>query len=192
VMVYAFYKLSGFLPTRVVGMAGILDSARFCTFLAEELNVSRQDINAMVLGGHGDDMVPLPRFSTMSGIPLTELVSMGFLAQKRLDEIITRTRKGGGEIVELLGNGSAFYAPALSAIEMAESYLFDQRRVLPCATLCDGPYGVKGLFVGVPVVIGKNGVEKIIELKLSEGEKDAFARSSASVQKIVDELRNLL
>lgn len=192
VMVYAFYKLSGFAPTKVIGMAGILDSARFRTFLAAELGISRQDINAMVLGGHGDEMLPLPRFSTASGIPLTELVSMGILKQDRLDAIIDRTRKGGGEIVELLGNGSAFYTPALSAVEMAESYLLDQKRLLPCASLCEGPYDIKGLFVGVPIIIGKNGVEKVIELKLSESEKTAFMRSSAAVQKVVDELRSLL
>lgn len=192
VMVYAFYKLSNFKPSHVIGMAGILDSARFCTFLAEELAISRQDVTAMVLGGHGDDMVPLPRFSTAGGVPLTELVAMGLLKQERLDAIIDRTRKGGGEIVELLGTGSAFYAPALSAIEMAESYLLNQRRVLPCASLLNGPYGVEGLFVGVPVVIGKDGVEKVIELKLSEAEKAQFARSKESVQKIVNELKTLI
>jgi len=192
IMVYAFYKLSGFEPHKVIGMAGVLDSARFRTFLADELKVSRQDINAMVLGGHGDDMVPLPRFTTVGGVPLTELVSMGLLKQDRLDDLIMRTRKGGGEIVELLGNGSAFYAPALSAIEMAESYIFDQRRVLPCASLLHGQYGVDGLFVGVPVVIGKNGVEKILELPLTEQEKTAFGQSKSSVEKVVNELKNLL
>ncbi len=191
-MVYAFYKLSGLKPHKVVGMAGILDSARFCTFLAEELKVSRQDITAMVLGGHGDDMVPIPRFSTVAGIPLTELVSMGVLKQERLDVIIDRTRKGGGEIVQLLGNGSAFYAPALSAIEMAESYLFDQKRVLACASLLSGAYGVDGLFVGVPVIIGHGGVERVIELKLSPEEHQAFIKSKASVEKVVIELKNLL
>lgn len=186
VMVYAFYKLSGLKPDKVLGMAGILDSARFRSFLATELQMSSQDISAMVLGGHGDDMVPLPRFSTVAGVPLTEFVQMGLLKQEKLDQIIERTRKGGGEIVQLLGNGSAFYAPALSAIEMAESYLLDQRRVLPCASLLNGPYGVEGLFVGVPVVIGKNGVEKVIELKLNEDEKIAFRRSQESVQKVVN------
>jgi malate dehydrogenase len=192
VMVYAFYKLSGFLPNKVVGMAGILDSARFRTFLAQELKVSVQDISAMVLGGHGDDMVPLPRFSTVSGIPITELVTLGLIKQERLDAIIDRTRKGGGEIVELLGNGSAFYAPAYSAIEMAESYLFDQKRILPCASYLNGPYGVFGLFVGVPIVIGNNGVERVIELKLSRDEQAAFDRSKQSVFKIVEELQPLL
>lgn len=192
VMVYAFYKASGLAPRKIIGMAGILDSARFRTFLAEELEVSRQDISAMVLGGHGDDMVPLPRFSTVGGVPLTELVSMGLLKQDRLDAIITRTRKGGGEIVELLGNGSAFYAPALSAIEMAESYLLNQRRVLPCASLLNGEYGVEGLFVGVPVIIGQNGVEKILELPLTAQEKAAFANSKNSVEKVVNEVKTLL
>lgn len=192
VMVYAFYQLSGLPKSHVIGMAGILDSARFRTFLAEELNVSRQDVTAMVLGGHGDDMVPLTRFSTVGGVPLTELVALNLLKEERLAAIIDRTRKGGGEIVELLGNGSAFYAPAFSAIEMAESYLFDQKRILPCASLLSGQYDVNGMFVGVPVVIGSNGVERIIELNLNQEEKSQFERSKNSVKKIVDELNNLL
>lgn len=192
VMVYAFYKLAQMPANKVIGMAGILDSARFCTFIAEELKVSRQDVNALVLGGHGDDMVPLPRFSTVSGIPLTELVALGLLKQDRLDAIIDRTRKGGGEIVSLLGNGSAFYAPAFSAIEMAESFLLDQKRVLACASLLNGAYGVEGLFVGVPVVIGKEGVERVIELDLLSEEKKAFDRSKHSVAKVVEELKGLL
>lgn len=192
VMVYAFYKMSNLKPQKIIGMAGILDSARFRTFLAEELDVSRQDVTAMVLGGHGDDMVPLTRFSTVGGVPLSELVSMGLLKAERLEAIIERTRKGGGEIVELLGNGSAFYAPAFSAIEMAESYLFNQRRILPCAALLCGEYGVDGLFVGVPVVIGKNGVEKVIELPLSAAEKSAFQNSKNSVENVVNELKTLL
>lgn len=191
-MVYAFHKLAGLLPSKVVGMAGILDSARFCTFLAEELNVSRQDVTAMVLGGHGDDMVPLPRFSSVGGIPVTDLVAMGLLKQERLDAIIDRTRKGGGEIVQLLGNGSAFYAPAISAIEMAESFLLDQKRILPCAALLSGAYGVDGLFVGVPIVIGAKGVERVIELPLSEKEKEAFENSKLSVEKVVKELKGML
>lgn len=146
----------------------------------------------MVLGGHGDDMVPLPRFSTVGGVPLTELVTMGMLEQKKLDAIIDRTRKGGGEIVELLGNGSAFYAPAYSAIEMAESYLFDQKRVLPCASLLQGQYSVNGLFVGVPVVIGSGGVERVIELTLTNEEKTSFEHSTNSVAKVVEELKTLL
>lgn len=192
VMVYAFHKLSGLDKSMVVGMAGILDSARFRTFLASELNVSRQDIQAMVLGGHGDDMVPLPRYSTMGGIPLTDLVATGMLSQARLDAIIDRTRKGGGEIVELLGNGSAFYAPANAAIDMAESFLFNQKRVLPCASFLDGAYGVNGLFVGVPVVIGDKGVERVIELKLTDDEKAAFSRSKNSVAKVVEELKTFI
>ncbi|HXW53568.1 MAG TPA: malate dehydrogenase [Myxococcota bacterium] len=192
VMVYAFYKLTGFSPQKVVGMAGILDSARFRTFLADELKVSRQDISAMVLGGHGDDMVPLTRFSTVSGISLSELIGLGLLKKERLDAIIDRTRKGGGEIVQLLGTGSAFYAPAFSAIEMAESYLFDQKRLLPCASFLTGAYGVNGLFIGVPVIIGQKGVERVIELKLADEEKTALARSINSVAKVVEELKGLL
>lgn len=191
-MVYAFHKLAQLSPKKVVGMAGILDSARFCAFLAEELKLSPKDINAMVLGGHGDDMVPLARFSTAGGIPLTNLVEMGLLKQARLDAIIDRTRKGGGEIVQLLGNGSAFYAPAMAAIEMAESYLFDQKRLLPCAALLSGQYGIDGLFMGVPVVIGHEGVERIMEIKLSDQEKAAFNKSKESVEKTVKELKTLL
>ena len=172
-------------------MAGVLDSARFRTFLAWEMGVSREDVTAFVLGGHGDDMVPLPRFSTVAGIPLPELVSMGMLSQEKLDALITRTRKGGGEIVGLLGNGSAFYAPALSAIEMAESYLLDKKRVLPCAVKLNGQYGVKDLFIGVPVVIGAGGVEKILEVKLNDAEKASFAKSIESVTKTCAEAKLL-
>jgi malate dehydrogenase len=189
VMVHALWKRSGLAQNMVAGMAGVLDSARFRTFLAWELGMSRDDVHAFVLGGHGDDMVPLPRFSTAGGVPLTELVQMGLLKQERLDAIIDRTRKGGGEIVGLLGNGSAFYAPALSAIEMAESYLYDKKRVLPCAVRLDGQYGVSDLFVGVPVVIGAGGVEKIIEVKLNADEKTALAKSVDSVKKVVEEAK---
>jgi malate dehydrogenase len=188
-MVYALWKRSGLPQNRVVGMAGVLDSSRFRMFLAEEMNVSRQDVQAFVLGGHGDSMVPLTRFSNVAGIPLPELVAMGMLKQERLDAIVDRTRKGGGEIVALLGNGSAFYAPALSAIDMAEAYLHDTRRVLPCAALCDGEYGQKGFFVGVPVIIGKGGVEKIIEVKLTADEQKAFEASCAEVQRLIEELQ---
>lgn len=191
VMVTAFHSYSGLPKSHVVGMAGVLDSARFRTFLAWELNVSRKDVNAFVLGGHGDDMVPLARYSTVGGIPLPELVEAGLLKQEKLDQIINRTRKGGGEIVELLGNGSAFYTPAISAIEMAESFLYDQRRILPCATYLDGEYNVKGIFVGVPVIIGSNGVEKIIELKLNQTEKTALEQSINSVRKVTEEMRSL-
>ena len=189
VMVYALWKRSGLPKEKVVGMAGVLDSARFRTFLAWEMGVSREDVTAFVLGGHGDDMVPLPRFSNVGGIPLPELVGMGMLTQERLDAIIDRTRKGGGEIVGLLGNGSAFYAPALSAIEMAEAFLLDKKRVLPCATLLEGQYGVKDLFIGVPVVIGAGGVEKVLEVKLNESEKTAFAASVESVKKTCAEAK---
>ncbi len=189
VMVYALWKRSGLPQQRVVGMAGVLDSARFRTFLSWELGISRDDVQAFVLGGHGDDMVPLPRFSTVGGIPLPELVSMGLLKQDKLDAIIDRTRKGGGEIVALLGNGSAFYAPALSAIDMAESYLFDKKRVLPCAARLDGQYGVKDMFIGVPVVIGAGGVERVLEVKLDDGEKAAFMKSIESVQKVLAEAK---
>jgi malate dehydrogenase len=163
-MVWALQKFSGVNPKKIVGMAGVLDSARFRYFLAEEFNVSVEDVTAFVLGGHGDDMVPLVRYSTVAGIPLPDLVKMKWTTQERLDAIVERTRKGGGEIVNLLKTGSAFYAPAASAIAMAESYLKDKKRVLPCAAYLNGAYGTKGLFVGVPVVIGEKGVEKIIKL----------------------------
>lgn len=189
VMVHALWKRSGLKQNMVVGMAGVLDSARFRAFLAWELGMSRDDVHAFVLGGHGDDMVPLPRFSTAGGVPLTELVEMGMLKQERLDAIIDRTRKGGGEIVGLLGNGSAFYAPALSAIDMAESYIYDKKRVLPCAARLDGQYGVNDLFIGVPVVIGAGGIEKIIEVRLNGDEKAALAKSIESVKKVVEEAK---
>jgi malate dehydrogenase len=189
VMVYALWQRSGLPKNKVIGMAGVLDSARFRTFLAWEMGVSREDVSAFVLGGHGDDMVPLPRFSTVGGIPLPELVEMGMMTQERLDAIIDRTRKGGGEIVGLLGNGSAFYAPALSAIEMAEAFLKDKKRVLPCAALLEGQYGVKDLFIGVPVIIGEGGIEKIIEVRLNDAEKAQFAKSIDSVKKTCAEAK---
>ncbi|MES2504956.1 MAG: malate dehydrogenase [Myxococcota bacterium] len=190
-MVYAFYKASGLPKSHVVGMAGVLDSTRFRMFLSEELGISREDIQAFVLGGHGDDMVPLARFSNAGGIPLPELVSMGILKQEKLDAMIDRTRKGGGEIVQLLGNGSAFFTPALAAIEMAESFLHNQKRLLPCAAYLEGEYGVDGLFSGVPVVIGAKGIERVIQLNLQAEEKEAFLRSTASVRKTVDEVNGL-
>jgi malate dehydrogenase len=185
-MVWALQKSSNFPANKIVGMAGVLDSARFRYFLSEEFKVSIEDITAFVLGGHGDDMVPSLRYSTVAGIPLTDLVKMGWTTQAKLDAIIERTRKGGGEIVGLLKTGSAFYAPAASAIAMAESYLKDERRVFPCAAKLNGEYGVKDLYVGVPVVIGANGVEKIVEIALDPSEKQMFEKSVASVQSLVE------
>jgi len=183
-MVYAMYKVTGFPKNRVVGMAGVLDTARFQYFVGDAAGVSPQDVNAVVLGGHGDDMVPLLRYSSIGGVPLTK-----FIDQAKLDAIVDRTRKGGGEIVQLLGTGSAFYAPAISAITMAESYLKDKKRVLPCSALLEGQYGVNGLFVGVPVVIGAGGVEKILELDLNDAEKAMLAKSVESVRKSVAETK---
>jgi malate dehydrogenase len=188
-MVWAMKEGTGFTKNKVVGMAGVLDSARFRTFLAWELGISREDVHAFVLGGHGDQMVPLTRFSNAGGIPLPQLVEMGMLDADRLESIVDRTRKGGGEIVKLLGNGSAFYTPALSAIEMAEAYLFDQKRILPCATLLEGEYGVNDLFIGVPVILGAGGVEKVIELHLTSDERAAFDQSVDSVKKLITEIK---
>ena len=185
-MVWALQKFSGLPAHKVVGMAGVLDSSRFRYFLAEEFKVSVEDVTAFVLGGHGDDMAPSLRYSTLAGIPLPDLVKMGWTTQKRLDAIVERTRKGGGEIVNLLKTGSAFYAPAASAIAMAESYLKDQRRVLPCAARLDGQYGVRDAYVGVPVVIGAGGVERIVEIALDEKEKAMFAKSVASVRTLIE------
>jgi len=175
----------------VVGMAGVLDSARFRYFLADEFNVSVEDVTAFVLGGHGDDMVPLVRYSTVAGIPLPDLVKMGWTSQEKLDAMVERTRKGGGEIVNLLKTGSAFYAPAASAIAMAESYLKDKKRVLPCAAYLTGQYGVKDMFVGVPIVIGAGGVERILEVEFSGDEKGMFEKSVASVQGLVDACKQI-
>src|SRR3954465_5261403 len=172
-MVWALQKFSGLQPNKIVGMAGVLDSARFRYFLAEEFNVSVEDVTAFVLGGHGDTMVPLIRYSTVAGIPLPDLVKMGWTTQEKLDRIVQRTRDGGAEIVALLKTGSAFYAPAASAIEMAESFLLDKKRVLPCAAWLNGEYGVKDLYVGVPVVIGAKGVERIVEVEFSGSERGA-------------------
>ncbi|WP_024898518.1 malate dehydrogenase [Brucella rhizosphaerae] len=180
-MVWALQKFSGLPAHKVVGMAGVLDSARFRYFLAEEFNVSVEDVTAFVLGGHGDSMVPLARYSTVAGIPLPDLVKMGWTSQEKLDKIIQRTRDGGAEIVGLLKTGSAFYAPAASAIQMAESYLKDKKRVLPVAAQLSGQYGVKDMYVGVPTVIGANGVERIIEIDLDKDEKAEFEKSVASV-----------
>jgi malate dehydrogenase len=190
-MVWALQKATGIPANKVVGMAGVLDSARFRHFLAEEFKVALEDVTACVLGGHGDDMVPLLRYSTVAGIPLPDLVKMGWTSQERLDAIVERTRKGGGEIVTLLKTGSAFYAPAASAIAMAQSYLRDERRVLPCAAKLDGEYGVKDLYVGVPVVIGANGVEKIVEIALNPDERRMFEKSVASVQSLVEACKGI-
>ena len=183
-MVGVLQKAGGLRPNMCVGMAGVLDSARLRYFLAKEFKVSVEDVNAFVLGGHGDTMVPLIRYSTVSGIPIPELIKLKWSTKKRIDKIIERTQNGGGEIVSLMKTASAFYAPASSAIAMAESYLKDKKRVLPCAAYLNGEYGVKGLYVGVPVVIGKKGVEKIIKLKLSLSEKKQFNQSVASVRNL--------
>ena len=179
-MVYVAAKASKFPPRRVLGMAGVLDTSRFRTFLAEELGCSAQDITAMVLGGHGDTMVPLVRYSTMAGIPITDL-----LPPKRIAEIVDRTANGGAEIVALLKTGSAYYSPASSTVEMVESIILDRKRVLPCAAHLDGEYGVKGLWVGVPCILGEKGVEKVIEVKLDKTEKDMFKKSVDHVRKLV-------
>ena len=184
-MVWALQKASGLPHKKVVGMAGVLDSDRFRHFLAEEFGVSMRDVTAFVLGGHGDTMVPLTRYSTVAGIPLPDLVKMGWTTQDKLDAIIQRTRDGGAEIVGLLKTGSAFYAPATSAIEMAEAYLKDQKRVLPCAAYVDGAYGLDGLYVGVPTVIGANGIEKVIEI-------DMNAEEQAMMQKSIDAVKGLV
>ena len=181
-IVYSFYKVSGFSKNKVIGMAGVLDSTRFKTFLAMETGYSTQDIQCMVLGGHGDTMVPITRLATIGGIPAEELIG-----QERLDAIIERTRFGGGELVKLFGNGSAYYAPAASAIEMAESYIKDKKRVLPCATLCEGEFGVDGYFIGVPTVIGANGIEKILEFNLNDDEKNELNNTLIAVKKTVEE-----
>src|SRR6478752_141966 len=190
-MVWALQKFSGVPHAKIVGMAGVLDSARFRHFLAEELGVSVEDVSAFVLGGHGDTMVPMPRFSTVAGVPLPELVKMGWITQERLDKLVQRTRDGGAEIVGLLKTGSAFYAPATAALEMAESYLKNQKRVLPCAAYVNGPYGIKDLYVGVPVVIGEKGVEKILELELTSEERAALMKSADAVRGLIDACKKL-
>ena len=181
-MVYAFHKISQFPKNQVVGMAGALDSARFRTFIAMETGFSVQDVSCMVLGGHGDTMVPITRLATVGGVPVTDLIQ-----PKRLKEIENRTRVAGGEIVKLFGNGSAFYAPAQSAIEMAESFIKDKKRVIPCAALCEGEFGINGYFIGVPTVIGAKGVEKIIEFSLNEDEQFALGETLKAVKKTVSE-----
>ncbi|MAV63813.1 MAG: malate dehydrogenase [Candidatus Marinimicrobia bacterium] len=181
-IVYSFFKASGFSKNKVIGMAGVLDSTRFKTFLAMETGYSVQDVNCMVLGGHGDTMVPITRLATIGGIPAEELIS-----KDRLNAIVERTRFGGGELVKLFGNGSAYYAPAASAIEMAESYIKDKKRVLPCAAYCEGEFGINGYFIGVPTVIGENGVEKILEFTLLDSEKNELNKTLNAVEKTVQE-----
>ncbi|NKB42909.1 MAG: malate dehydrogenase [Alphaproteobacteria bacterium] len=190
-MVWALRKFSGLKPSMVVGMAGVLDSARFRTFLAEEFKVSVRDVTAFVLGGHGDTMVPLVRYSTVAGIPLPDLIKMGWTDKKSLDAIVQRTRDGGAEVVSLLKTGSAFYAPAAAAIEMAESYLKDQKRLLPCAAALDGQYGLKDTYVGVPCIIGAKGVERVVEIKLNASEKKMFNNSVKSVKGLMTACRKI-
>ena len=190
-MVLVLKEASGLPHNKVVGMAGILDSARFRYFLAEEMDVSVKDVTAFVLGGHGDTMLPLTRYSTVAGIPLPDLVKMGWISKEKLTEIVQRTRDGGAEIVKLLKAGSAFYAPATAAIEMAEAYIKDQKRVLPCAAFLNGQYGVKGMYVGVPVIIGSRGVERIVEISLSKTEMLQFQKSVSAVKNLVALVRKL-
>ncbi len=190
-MVWALQKFSGLPANKVVGMAGVLDSARFSCFLAEAAGVSIEDVRAMTLGGHGDDMVPMVRYSTIGGVPLPDCIKLGMFTQQALDAMIKRTRGGGGEIVALLGTGSAFYAPAAAAISMAESYLRDKKRMLPCAAHLTGQYGLKNTYVGVPCIIGAGGIEKIIELSLDAAEKEMFAKSVASVQGLIEACKTI-
>jgi malate dehydrogenase len=191
-MVGVLQQISGLPAEKVVGMAGVLDSARFRHFLADEFKVSVEDVTAFVLGGHGDTMVPLVRYSTVAGIPLPDLVKMGWTTQERLDAIVKRTRNGGGEIVALLKTGSAFYAPASSAIAMADAYLKDKKRLLPCAAYLSGQYGVSGIYVGVPVILGAGGVEKIVEIELNADEKAMFDHSVKSVKELVEITKQFL
>jgi malate dehydrogenase len=190
-MVWALREFSGLPHEKVCGMAGILDSARFRHFLSLEFNVSMRDVTAFVLGGHGDTMVPLTRYSTVGGVPLPDLIKMGWTTEDRLEELVQRTRDGGAEIVGLLGNGSAFYAPATAAIEMAEAYLKDQKRVLPCAAYVDGEFGLSGFYVGVPVIIGANGVEKVVPIILTKDEQVMFDKSVSAVEALVVACKNI-
>ena len=190
-MVWALREFSGLPHNKVVGMAGVLDAARFRWFLAEEFNVSVADVTAFVMGGHGDTMVPLTRYSTVAGIPVPDMVKMGWSSDEKIDAIVDRTRKGGGEIVGLLGNGSAFYAPAESAIAMAKSYLNDKKRILPCAAHLTGQFGVDGLYVGVPIQIGANGVEKVVEIELNKDEQAMFDHSVDSVKGLVEACKKI-
>lgn len=188
-MVWVMKEVTGFAPNKVVGMAGVLDSGRYATFLAEAMGASVKDVSCFVLGGHGDTMVPLINYTTVAGIPLPEWIKQGKITQDEVDAIVKRTRGGGGEIVALLKNGSAYYAPAASAIQMAESYLYDQKRILPCAAYLTGEYGVKDMYVGVPAVIGANGVEKIIEISLDSDQQQMFNDSVSAVQGLLDAVK---
>jgi malate dehydrogenase len=190
-MVWALREFSGLPYTKVVGMAGVLDSARFRCFLADEMNVSVEDVSAFVLGGHGDTMVPLVRFSNIAGIPIPDLIKMKMISKEKVEKIVNRTRSGGGEIVSLLKSGSAYYAPASSALAMAESYIKDKKRILPCAAYLKGEYGVKDLYVGVPVIIGGKGVEKVLEIKLDVVEKKMLKQSVSAVKKLVEAVKKI-
>ena len=190
-MVWALREFSGLPYTKVVGMAGVLDSARFRYFLADEMNVSVEDVSAFVLGGHGDTMVPLVRFSNVAGVPIPDLIKMKMISKDKVEKIVSRTRSGGGEIVSLLKSGSAYYAPASSALAMAESYIKDKKRILPCAAYLKGEYGVKDLYVGVPVIIGSKGVEKVLEIKLDSVEKKMLKKSTVAVKKLVEVVKKI-
>jgi len=191
VMVWVMQQKSGLPANKVVGMAGVLDSSRFRLFLAQEFGVSVEDVTAFVLGGHGDTMVPLTRYSTVAGIPVPDLIKMGWTTQEKIDAICARTANGGGEIVKLLEKGSAFYAPAASAISMAEAYLKDKKRVLPCAVQLNGEYGVSGLYIGVPVVLGAGGVERVVEVQFTPDEKAAFEKSVGAVRDLIEAFKKL-
>ena len=191
-MVWSLREISGIKPNMITGMAGILDSARFRFFLSQELNISVENIQTMVLGGHGDTMVPLLDFTSVGGIPIKKFIEKSNIKKEKLEQIVDRTRNGGGEVVSLMKNSSAFYSPACSAVEMLESYLYDQRKILPCSAFLNGEYGVKGLFVGVPVIIGEKGIEKIIELDLSNQSKKEFQKSVEAVEQLVDKCKKLL
>ena len=189
-MTWLMQKATGFPPEKVVGMAGVLDTARFRYFLAQELEISVEDVSTLVLGGHGDAMVPLMRYTTVSGIPMHEIIEMGWITQEKVDEIIERTKFAGGEIVELFKNGSAYYSPASAAIKMATSYLYNQKKILPCSAYLEGQYGFTDLYVGTPAIIGGKGVERIMELGLNEKEAVAFNKSVNSVQKLIEKIKS--
>ena len=191
-MVWSLREISGIKPNMITGMAGILDSARFRFFLSQELNISVENIQTMVLGGHGDTMVPLLDFTSIAGIPIKNFIEKSNIKKEKLEQIVNRTRNGGGEVVSLMKNSSAFYSPACSAVEMLESYLYDQKKILPCSAFLNGEYGVKGLFVGVPVIIGEKGIEKIIELDLSNQSKKEFQKSVEAVEQLVKKCKKLL